>query len=109
MHLQQSIRFTRRLLRCSPEYPLMAQSGHPDRAPQCPLSGVKRTSTQRCRMSETREAEQRMLQERKSRRTEGNNKLRVRLAMIAPFGAAQRYNGPTRSQLSNASYQQIAA
>jgi hypothetical protein len=33
----------------------------------------------------------------------------LRLAMIAPFGAAQRYNGPTRSQLSNASYQQIAA
>src|SRR5271157_3087212 len=33
----------------------------------------------------------------------------LRLATIAPFGATQRYNGPTRSQLSNASYQQIAA
>ena len=32
----------------------------------------------------------------------------LRLAMIAPFGAAERYNGPSRSQLSNASYQQIA-
>jgi hypothetical protein len=33
----------------------------------------------------------------------------LRLAMIDPPGAAQRYNGPTRSQLSNGSYQQIAA
>jgi hypothetical protein len=33
----------------------------------------------------------------------------LRLAMIDPLGAPQRYNGPTRSQLSNASYQQIAA
>jgi hypothetical protein len=32
----------------------------------------------------------------------------LRLAVIAPLGAAQRYNGPSRSQLSNASYQQIA-
>jgi hypothetical protein len=32
----------------------------------------------------------------------------LRLAMIAPLGAAQRYNGPSRSQLLNASYQQIA-
>jgi hypothetical protein len=32
----------------------------------------------------------------------------LRLAMIVPLGAAQRYNGPSRSQLSNASYQQIA-
>jgi hypothetical protein len=32
----------------------------------------------------------------------------LRLAMIASFGAAERYNGPSRSQLSNASYQQIA-
>jgi hypothetical protein len=30
------------------------------------------------------------------------------LAMIDPLGAAQRYNGPACSQLSNASYQQIA-
>ena len=33
----------------------------------------------------------------------------LRLAMIDPPGAARRYNGPSRSPLSNASYQQIAA
>ena len=33
----------------------------------------------------------------------------LRLAMIAPFGASQRYNGPSRSPLSNASYHQISA
>jgi hypothetical protein len=33
----------------------------------------------------------------------------LRLAMIGPWCAAQRYNGPTRSQLSIASYQQIIA
>jgi len=33
----------------------------------------------------------------------------LRLAMIAPLGAGRRYNDPTPSQLSNASYQQIAA
>ena len=33
----------------------------------------------------------------------------LRLAMIVPLGAAQRHNGPTRSQQSNASYQQIVA
>jgi hypothetical protein len=32
----------------------------------------------------------------------------LRLAMIAPFGAAERYNCPSRSELSNISYQQIA-
>jgi len=33
----------------------------------------------------------------------------LRLAMIDPPGAARRYNGPSRSQLSNASYQQVVA
>jgi hypothetical protein len=33
----------------------------------------------------------------------------LRLAMIDPPGAAQRYNGPSRSPLSNASYHQISA
>jgi len=33
----------------------------------------------------------------------------LRLAMIAPLGAGQRYNDPSCSQLSNASYQQVAA
>jgi hypothetical protein len=33
----------------------------------------------------------------------------LRLAMIDPPGAARQYNGPSRSPLSNASYQQIAA
>jgi hypothetical protein len=33
----------------------------------------------------------------------------LRLAMIDPLGAVQRYNGPSRSPLSNASYQQIVA
>jgi hypothetical protein len=33
----------------------------------------------------------------------------LRLAMMGPLGAVQRYNGPARSQLSNASYQQIVA
>ena len=30
---------------------LLAHSGHPDRAPKCPLSGVKRTSQLKVRMS----------------------------------------------------------
>jgi hypothetical protein len=33
----------------------------------------------------------------------------LRLAMIVPLGAAQRYNSPSRSPLSNASYHQISA
>jgi hypothetical protein len=33
----------------------------------------------------------------------------LRLAMIEPPGAAPRYNGPSRSPLANATYQQIIA
>src|SRR5215471_7597443 len=36
---------------CAPKYPLLAQSGHHGRADQCPLSGVKRTSSRRTAMS----------------------------------------------------------
>src|SRR4029077_16796851 len=41
-----SVRGSSILLEC-----LLAQSRHPDRVGECPLSGVKRTSTERCKMS----------------------------------------------------------